>query len=519
MNPSHRKFILLGLIASLVTGWIVGWVWGGPMKAGIDAREAYLDASKEYYSLEYTLRESVLRKRLKEVREKLTKLTDFGAHPEEVRSMELEVALAEKALSEAPAKIDELKRSKDDAETGFRDKYGWYTFFRLTSFSGKLFLNLLNLLVIPLVVASLITGVAALGDIRHVGRTGLRTVIYYFATTSIAVIIGIILVQVVEPGAGVEGSVEIAKRVQGKEDVGIVDTVLKVLINEEDPSKGAFPKNIFSAMAGMNVLGVIVFTIFFGAALTTVGERAKPVIGFFDGVNETVLKMIHWVMYLLPLGVFGLVVERLAETGGGGAVWAELARLGWYAATVIGGLFIHAVLVIPLILWAFAGRNPLKYASGLVQALLTAFSTASSSATLPTTMECVEENNRVSARSASFVLPLGATINMDGTALYEAVAVIFIAQIYSIPMDLTILIVVFLTATLAAVGAAGIPEAGLVTMVIVLNATGLPLEGIAVLLSIDWFLDRCRTTVNVWGDSVGAAVIDRFEEREEGPPA
>jgi Na+/H+-dicarboxylate symporter len=221
-------------------------------------------------------------------------------------------------------------------------------------------------------------------------------------------------------------------------------------------------------------------------------------------------------MYLLPLGVFGLVVGRLAEVGGGGALFEELTRLGWYAVTVVTGLLLHAVIVLPIILLVFTGRSPLGYASGMVQALLTAFSTASSSATLPTTLECVEKNNKVSPRSASFVLPLGATINMDGTALYEAVAVVFIAQVYGVTMGPAMLTIVFLTATLAAVGAAGIPEAGLVTMVIVLNATGLPLEGIAVLLSIDWLLDRFRTTVNVWGDAVGAAVIDCYEEGEAG---
>jgi Na+/H+-dicarboxylate symporter len=268
-------------------------------------------------------------------------------------------------------------------------------------------------------------------------------------------------------------------------------------------------------MARMNVLGVIVFSLLFGAALSAVGEQAKTVVSFFDGVNTAILKLIEWVMHLLPLGVFGLVLGRLAETGGGDALWTELSRVGYYALTVLSGLTIHGFIILPLVLWLFTRRNPLTYALGMFQALLTAFSTASSSATLPTTLECSVKNNKISRRSASFVLPLGATINMDGTALYEAVAVVFIAQVYGVPMDVTILTVVFLTATLAAVGAAGIPEAGLVTMVIVLNATGLPLEGIAILLSIDWLLDRFRTTVNVWGDAVGAAVIDSFEVKRE----
>ena len=317
------------------------------------------------------------------------------------------------------------------------------------------------------------------------------------------------------PGSGVEESVSVASKVHGKEDLSILDTILRVFIDPANKAKGAFPSNIFAAMSQMNVLGVIVFSLFFGGALTMVGDKAKPVILLFEGANEAILKMIHLVFYLLPLGVFGLIVGRLAETGGGEALWTELTRLSLYAVTVIGALGLHAAVVLPLILWILTKRNPLTFASMMAQALFTAFSTASSSATLPTTLECAEENAKITNKSASFVLPIGATINMDGTALYEAVAVIFIAQVYSIPMDVTMLVVVFLTATLAAVGAAGIPEAGLVTMVIVLNATGLPLEGIAILLSIDWFLDRCRTTVNVWGDSIGAAVIDRLENSQE----
>ncbi len=514
MNPKHRKIILLGLIAALLTGWFTGWYWGGKMHSGIETKAALTSASAErrqaaYATASITKEIEILRVSLEEARRDQTSL-------DTVNAIESELTGLSKERAGLTLKISELKELESTAETSYSGHALWYTLHRLIRFVGKLFLNLLNLLVIPLVISSLIVGIVSLGDIRHVGKTGLRTLIYYFVTTSIAVLIGIILVQVVEPGTGMETGTEVASRVQGKEDAGIVDTILQVFINENEPARGAVPKNIFAAMASMNVLGVIAFTLFFGAALSVVGEKAKPVIDFFIGANETILRMIHWVMYLLPFGVFGLVVDRLAVTGGGSAVWVELSRLGYYAATVIGGLAIHSVIVIPLILLLFTAKRPVRYATGMAQALFTAFSTASSSATLPTTMECVEENNGISARSASFVLPIGATINMDGTALYEAVAVIFIAQAYNIPMDATMLLVVFLTATLAAIGAAGIPEAGLVTMVIVLNATGLPLEGIAMLLSIDWFLDRCRTTVNVWGDSVGAAVIDRYEDRAKG---
>ncbi|HHL40499.1 MAG TPA: dicarboxylate/amino acid:cation symporter [Deltaproteobacteria bacterium] len=417
--------------------------------------------------------------------------------------------------AEAARALPEAKREAEAAEAGYGGLAPWYVFYRLTDFTGRLFLNLLNLLVLPLIVASLVMGLVSLGDIRHLGRTGLRTVVYYMATTAAAVITGLVMVNLFEPGVGVEGAAAVAERVAGKEEAGLIDTVLSVFVDEGDAGAGAVPRNIFAAMAGGNVLGVICFTMLLAAALTTVGERAGPVVAFFDGLNEAVLRLVHWVMYLLPAGIFGLVTARLAAVGGGAAVWGEVTRLAWYAATVLSALLIHALVVLPLVLLFVGGRNPLSYGAGMVQALLTAFSTASSSATLPTTMECVKENNRVSRRSASFVLPLGATINMDGTALYEAVAVVFIAQVYGVEMDFAKLVIVFLTATLAAVGAAGIPEAGLVTMVIVLNATGLPLEGITILLSIDWLLDRCRTTVNVWGDSIGAAVVDRLEESEE----
>ena len=518
MKPEHRRFILASLIVALALGWGMGWIWGDDMKAGIASKGALTTAYVEYRNVSYALHPDALAKTVTQTRGELGRAIKGGAQPEEISKIKARLRVATRELKTGPEKIGEFKRKLTEAEGAFAGYSGWYTFYRLTSFSGKLFLNLLNLLVIPLVVASLIMGIVSLGDIRHVGRTGARTIIYYLLTTAISVAIGIALVQIIRPGAGLEGTLGIVEKIAGKEDIGMLDTILKVFINNDNPAKGAFPNNIVGAMGQMNILGVIVFTLFFGSALTMVGEKARPVINLFGGINETILRMIHLVMYLLPLGVFGLVVDRLAKTGGGTAVWTELSLIGYYTVTVVAGLAIHAVVVLPLILWLMTDRDPIRYASGMAQALFTAFSTASSAATLPTTMECAETNNSISARAASFVLPIGATINMDGTALYEAVAVIFIAQVYNIPMDATILMVVFLTATLAAIGAAGIPEAGLVTMVIVLNATGLPIEGIAMLLSIDWFLDRCRTTVNVWGDAVGAAVVDSFEEEETPLP-
>ena len=231
----------------------------------------------------------------------------------------------------------------------------------------------------------------------------------------------------------------------------------------------------------------------------------------FDGVNQAIMKIVHVIIAFAPVGIFALIADRMGSSGGWSGFLPELVKLGWYSGTVISGLAIHGLVVLPLVLLLLGRRRVTPYARNQLPALSTAFSTASSSATLPLTIECVTEKNGVSKRVASFVLPLGATINMDGTALYEAVAAVFIAQAYGITMGPVEQVVIFLTATLAAIGAAGIPEAGLVTMVIVLRAVDLPIEGISLILVIDWFLDRCRTTVNVWGDAVGAAVIAKYE--------
>jgi Na+/H+-dicarboxylate symporter len=258
------------------------------------------------------------------------------------------------------------------------------------------------------------------------------------------------------------------------------------------------------------LLPLIVFGILFSAALTTLGARGARVIEFFDGVNEAIMKLVTWLMYFAPVGIFGLIAARLGAAGGGDAVANEIAAVGWHVVTVLSGLAIHFVVLLA-ILFLVAGRG-WGYLVNMLRALMTAFGTASSSATLPLTMECARENG-VDERSVRFVLPLGSTVNLDGTALYEAAAVMFIAQAYGVELGFGAQAVVFVTATLAAIGAAGIPEAGLVTMVIVLNAVGLPLEGIGLLLTVDWFLDRFRTSINVWGDAVGAAVIDRLLRR------
>ncbi len=463
-------------------------------------------------------------------------------------------------------------------------------------FVGELFLNALKMLVVPLVIVAMVTGITRLGDIRRLGGIGGKTITYYMVTTAFSVLIGIILVNIVQPGTAdteeervslrggqllpdaeytiegnritlregtfsdfdtrylvslsgqevsgrvvsskdASGTVEVsdwignksgevvvptssgkgltvdlavAAKVKGKEGRSIGDVLKDVLM-------GLIPKNLFKSMVETKILPLIVFSLIFGAVLTTIGAQGKTVILFFEGANEAVMAIVRLLMYTAPVGVGALVAGRLGQAGGFVGFWPELVQVGSYALVVIGGLLIHAVVVLPLILRIFAKRSVLSYFKNMATALTTAFSTASSSATLPITMRNVTEKNKVSERTSGFVLPLGATINMDGTAMYEAVAAIFIANVYGIELGMIHMIIIFLTATLAAIGAAGIPEAGLVTMVIVLQAVGLPIEGISLLLIIDWFLDRCRTTVNVWGDSVGAAVIDA--RVKESPPA
>ncbi len=378
---------------------------------------------------------------------------------------------------------------------------------RAVQFLGDLFLGALLVLVVPLVMASMIVGVSSLGDVRKLGPLGGRTILYFFSTTAIAVVIGLILVTSVQPGTVTTEEPQPPPKQLVAKPPTIGELARGLLVS-------LIPTHLFAAMANAEMLPLIVFSLAFGAVLTTLGKGGRVVIRFFEGVNQGMMGIVRLLMWAAPLGIGALIAGRLGEAGGFSGFWPELARLGSYAVVVVLGLLIHGALVLPTIL-RFLGRQPIAvYARNMNTALITAFSTSSSSATLPMTMEGVIERNGRSPRVASFVLPLGATINMNGTALYEAVAAVFIAQAYGVNLDAGQILVVFLTATVAAVGAAGIPEAGLVTMVIVLQAVNLPLEGISLILVIDWFLDRCRTTVNVWGDAVGVAVMDRLENRE-----
>jgi len=367
-------------------------------------------------------------------------------------------------------------------------------------FLGTLFLNALKMVVVPLVVASMIVGVTSLGDVRKLGRTSIKTLSFYLVTTGCSVIVGMLLVNIIRPGSGVENfGAFVPDLVESSQGKTLIDVVT-----------GLIPSNVFMAAAQGQILPLIVFSLVFGGVLTAIGDKGKPVIALFEGVNLAMMKIVYLIIWFGPIGVFALIGGIVAEQRD--SIEQLVTSLGWYFLTVLIGLLIHGVITLPLLLRFLGRQQPVRYFVNMGQALATAFTTASSTATLPVTIAAATEKNQIDRRAASFVLPLGATINMDGTALYEAVAALFIAQIYGVDLTIGSQVVIFLTATLASIGAAGIPHAGTVMMVIVLDAVGLPLEGIGLIWAVDWFLDRCRTTVNVWGDSVGAAVIANTAE-------
>jgi Na+/H+-dicarboxylate symporter len=375
---------------------------------------------------------------------------------------------------------------------------------------GTAFINLITMIVIPLVVASLVVGTASLGDLRKLGRIGGKTLVYYMLTTAVAVSIGLVLANALQPGAGVSEATrdELAARYGGAaagrmeiaaEAPSWVDTLL-----------GVIPRNPVQAAAEMDLLSLIFFTICFGAALTVIRpDRRDAVLNFFHGVNDVSMVLINWIMELAPYAVFVLISAVVANFG-----FDLLQSLFMYTIVVVLGLGMHAFGTYGLILAFVARLNPRKFYKSIAAVPLFAFSTSSSNATLPLTIETAEEKLGVSNQVASFVLPLGATINMDGTALYQAVAAMFIAQIYGIDLGLGMQLTIVLTATLASVGAAGVPSAGIITLIIVLNAIGMGEHvqaGIALILGVDRILDMIRTSVNVTGDLTCTAVIARTE--------
>ena len=380
---------------------------------------------------------------------------------------------------------------------------GWYWGAAATGVAwlGKLFLNTLSMLVIPLLVSAVITGVTSLGDVRQLGRLSGITISYYLITVAIAVLIGLIMVNIIQPGVGVStvGLAQPDELLIAAQEKGIGDILLSMVA-----------PNLIAAAAETNLLPLILWSVAFGIALASIGDKGKPAARFFESLNEGMMLLVSWVMYFAPIGIFGLIAGMFGAAGSAQAFMGKIAAVGLHVVTVLSGLTIHFIILILIML--FVARQPLSYLVGMLRAIVTAFATASSTATLPITIQCAKESN-IDERARRFVLPLGSTVNMDGTALYEAAAAMFIAQAYNLQLDIGQQAIIFISATLAAIGAAGIPQAGLVTMIIVLQVVGLPVEGIGLLLAVDWFLDRFRTATNVWGDAVGAAVVHRYLQK------
>nr|ALR88673.1 glutamate transporter-like 134 [Saccoglossus kowalevskii] len=441
----------------------------------------------------------------------------------------------------------------------------------LIGFPGALLMTMLKMLILPLIISSLISGLGSL-DAKSSGM-GSRALAYYFLTTIMAAILGIILVVVIHPGnpdlkedledeeqpkvdpldAFLDlirnffpsnivqacfqqvktvyklrnitedqivnktiNATEIANLTENEqkgvyyvesmegENISYVQETVKVVVGQEDYGEVLW-------VDGMNVLGIIIFTIWFGIIMTKTGKKAQIMMDFFFALNEIIMKMVLMVMWYSPVGIMSLIAAKLLEMDDLAGV---LSQLGLYMLTVLVGLFIHGLVVLPLLFFAITRRNPYTYLVNMLWALITALGTASSAGTLPVTFSCLEEINKVDKRVTRFVIPIGATVNMDGTALYEAVAAIFIAQMNGMELSAGQIVTISLTATLASVGAASIPSAGLVTMFIVLQAAGLPAEDVTLLWTVDWLLDRFRTSINVLGDSYGAGIVEHLSRDE-----
>ncbi|MCC5945278.1 MAG: dicarboxylate/amino acid:cation symporter [Bernardetiaceae bacterium] len=368
---------------------------------------------------------------------------------------------------------------------------------------GKLFLRGLKMVIVPLILSSIISGITNLGTGDNLGRLGTKTILYYLSTSVLAIFTGLLFVNVIRPGVGAELGFEQSVGEVDATQVGFSETLLRIV-----------PENVFKAFGTGDMLSIIFFAIIFGFFITKVKDNKQQdaLINFFNGAFDVMMKITMFIILFTPFGVFGIVAEVVAEQAGNNdALLAVGGRLGKYMITVLLALFVHAFVILPLYIRIVAKANPWRHLQAMRSALLMAFSTSSSSATLPMSMHSVENGSGVSNKISSFTLPLGATINMDGTALYECVAAMFIAQAYGINLGVGDQLLVVATALLASIGAAGIPMAGLVMITVILTAVGLPLEGVGLILAVDRILDMCRTTVNVWSDSCGAVIIAKTE--------
>ncbi|XP_017689208.1 PREDICTED: excitatory amino acid transporter 4-like isoform X2 [Lepidothrix coronata] len=434
-----------------------------------------------------------------------------------------------------------------------------YRQIKYFSFPGELLMRMLQMLVLPLIVSSLITGMASL-DSRVSGKMGMRAIVYYMVTTVIAVFIGILMVIIIHPGKGSkdklhrEGRIEQVQTTDAFMDLvrnmfppNLVEACFKqyktqystrvftrTILHSSNATAGVTttqipaPENFTSILEnvtqalgtisevltfeevipipgsanGVNALGLVVFSMCFGLMIGSMKQKGRALREFFNCLNEAIMRLVAIIIWYAPVGIMFLIAGKILEMDDLAVMGGQL---GMYTLTVIVGLLIHAICILPLLYFIVTHRNPWVFIAGLLQALITALGTSS---------RCLEQNNGVDRRITRFVLPVGATINMDGTALYEALAAIFIAQVNNYELDFGQIITISITATAASIGAAGIPQAGLVTMVIVLTSVGLPTEDITLIIAVDWFLDRLRTTTNVLGDSLGAGIVEHLSRHE-----
>lgn len=380
-------------------------------------------------------------------------------------------------------------------------------FVTIFGYIGELFLNALRMIIVPLITSSIIVGVAGIGAGGNLGAMGGKTLLFYASTTLAAILVGLMVINVVQPGIvdgeparellALEASTEEVAATVGDSDASDVAEIFLRMV----------PPNIVQAAADGQMLGLIFFAILFGYFMTRLNhEYSEPQFKFWDSVFHVMMKMTEWIMKFAPIGVFGLVAGVIAQTGLGAA-----RPLLIFALSVLAALAIHAFLTMTFLLRVIGRANPWKTLVGASPAMLTAFSTASSSATLPVTIKSVEDNIGVSNKVSSFVLPLGATVNMNGTALYECAAALFIAQAYGLELTFGVQFTIVAIALMTSIGVAGVPSASLVAIAIILGAIGLPVEAIGILMVFDRILDMCRTSINIWGDCVCATIVARLE--------
>ncbi len=377
---------------------------------------------------------------------------------------------------------------------------------------GTVFIRLLMFVAIPLVLSSLIVGASSLGDLRKVGRIGAKTVFFYAVTIVSAISIGLILVNYIQPGTrlGLESrerlmsefQPNIQEKIEQEASLDIQEMLIRIVST-----------NPIDSMARGDMLQIVFFALMIGVSLTAIApHKAMPVIGFFDGFSDLMIKMVDIIMKVAPYGVFALIAATVGEFGFG-----ILQTLAWYAGTLLLGFFLHQFITLGILVRTFGGLNPIRFFRAMKEVMLIAFSSSSSAATLPVNMETCELRLGVPKQITSFVLPLGATINMDGTSMYQAVATVFIAQVYGLDLNLSAQLTVLFTAVLASIGTAPVPGVGIVILIIVLRSVNVPEEGIALILGVDRILDMCRTVLNVSGDAVVAVIMAKQEGVLENP--